>query len=311
MIINEIDRKLDMRGEVSLKLDHPVTEISRDYSMVSVARIRMQKQGGIIIVNTPQIRNEIRAEVSEKLNSFGSKVEGDTWSSTIDITSTTTFAFFKELIETPSVVVDAILLKDGTFHIYFRYHRNNHAAVSSIIVKFAGKIPHFVAPFLGRSDGIISQIHRISSSVALQYVQIGAEVPPSAMDIQHDPVITTFGHNWSREMKYVHGEESHAVYYEKQRLLSQDVKLKEISSEEKIYEMTFSNPLMNYYFSEATGLSIAFLGVGHQLFGRGFSFYMIIPQMHLESFSTMVFGSFSKFKKWNMSLEYSVPADQL
>ncbi len=311
MIIHEIDKKLNMQGQIVLKLDHPLSEISKDYSLTSVARIRVKKNGGSIIINTPEISSESMREVSGKLTSFGSNVEGSTWSSVLDISSTTAYSFFRELIKTPSVVVDAIMLQCGDIHVFFRYHRNDHRSVSGIIAKHGVEIPNFQVKYLGESRGLVEEYRGISKQIPLQYVQIGSDVPPSAMDIKHDPVINIFGHNWVREMKYVEGNESHAIYYERQKLLEQNVKLTEISRDERIYEMTFSNPLMNTYFSESTEKSIAFLGVGHQLFGRGFSFYMVVPQMHLERFTGLVLGSFSTFRDWNMVLEYSVPADQL
>ncbi len=310
MIINEIDEKLDMRGKLSFSLDNPFAKVSKELSLISLARMRRKKEGKILIVNSLLSPGFEQDSFAEKLKPFDSKLEGQSLSTILDVSGSACFNFLWSLIEIPSAIIDGILLRGERVIVYFRFHRSDHSKISSLISTHSETLPDLSVDEFKRGSGLKDHLHEISKEVPIYYFEIGSEVPPSSMDIRNDPVITTFGNYWTRETKYLVGDQFHAVYYEKQKIINHDAKLTDISPQENMFEMIFSNPLMKYYFDEATDRSISFLGVGHRLSGRRFSFYLIVPGMHLSNFTKLVFASFKKFKDWKLLLDFATPLDQ-
>jgi hypothetical protein len=291
MLIEDMNMLLDRRTVISYFTNEPsLKEILTD-EPVAVAKIRITKEGGLIIINW--------------VKDYDSEAGGKTSAVTIDLKGTKTLEFFKELIKIHSVVVDGILLSTAIISFTFRYHHNEHQKVSELISRFGKELEGFSVPFMGPSSGIIDSLKEISFTVPLHYMEVISTVPPNIMSITKDNVIKTFGNNWLREVKYLLGEETHAVYYERNEVLREDLTTTEISKSEKIYETTFDNPIINFFFDECTRQSIAPLGMGQRLNGRTFTYYVIVPEFHLSGFTSIMLAAFQKMHEWKMNIQYS------
>lgn len=300
MLISELGNNLKMECAVSFKLENDFGAISKKYGLRSVAKIRRIDSKGLMVINSV-IRESLPLDFSREMEKIGAVNYHGSWSVALDISSYNIMPFFTDLVTIPSVVVDAILIKEDRCFLYFRYHHNNHPDVNGVLAKYSQSLPKLAVVSLETADDRFALLKKLSQEVPLHYFEIKTKVPPKSMDIMNDPVITTFGNNWMREIKYLHEGNTRSVYYEKGELLSHGGTV-EISKEEKVYETTFQNPLIDFYFKECTDSYIALLGMAQKLVGRDFTFSVIIPTMHVENFTAIVFNSFSKFSSWQMSL---------
>ncbi|MFG1519464.1 MAG: hypothetical protein AAE977_03165 [Thermoplasmataceae archaeon] len=309
MLINEVNLFLDKRGRISFNFEIDNQPIWNAANLTSVAKIRITGKGGFIIVNNKSdVSNQDVITEFQRRNAIHI---GDSWSLNLDISKTTLLSFFIDLISIPSVVVDSIIIKGTKFLVDFRYHHNDHPAISVLAANHIDKLKDFAFPFLGNSGGLIQSLKELNEEVPMQYMEVESVVPPNLMEISKDPVIATFGNNWLREIKYLQDEKSYAVYYERNQLLKEGMNTTEISRSEKIYETTFTNPVITFLYNKCSERSIAPLGMGQKLFGRTFSYYMIVPRMHLEGFSKILLEAFSSMKDWKMNLAYSMRIDRL
>ncbi len=310
MLVSELGNRLGKQCVVSFNLDSEFGNISRKYKLTSIGKIRRIEKKGIILVNSPH-NDSLPMDFSREMEKLGAVNYAGAWSMGLDITETAIMPFFTDLILIPSVVVDAVIIKGEKCHMYFRFHQNNHTEVNSIIMKHSSMMKGFTIPFFGDASNRVDSIHQLSSEIPLHYIEINTRVPPRSMDIQKDKVITVFGNNWMREIKYLIEGDTHSVYYEQGKLLTEGGETVEISKQEKIYETTFQNPLIDYYFTQCTDSYIALLGMGQKLQGKDFSFYIVIPSMNLERFTGIMLQSFSKFNTWQMSLQEVMPGLRL
>ncbi len=297
MLIEDMNKLLDKRTVISYFTNEPSLEEVLTDERIAVAKIRITKDGGLIIINW--------------VKDMEAGGEGKASAITIDLKGTKTLEFFTNLIKIHSVVVDGILLSTAIVSFSFRYHHNDHQHVSDLISKYGKELAGFAVPYMGPSTGLINSLKEISFDVPLHYMEVVCTVPPNIMNISKDNVIMTFGNNWLREVKYLLGEETHAVYYERNEVLREDLKTTEISRSEKIYETTFDNPIITFFYEECTRKSIAPLGMGQRLNGRTFSYYVIVPEFHLSEFTSIMLEAFQKMKDWKMNLQYSSDVSSL
>ena len=310
MLISEFGNRLDMQCIVSFTLDSEFGNVSRKYKLKSVAKVRRIGKKALMLVNTSH-NEALPMDFSREMERLGAINYAGAWSMAIDVTDSFFMPFFTELIEIPSVVIDAVLIENDRCMFYFRFHENNRLNVGNTVMKNSSVLKGLSIPFFGKASDRVESIHQLSAEIPLHYVEIATKVPPQSLDIQKDRVITTFGNHWLREIKYLYDGNTHSVYYELDKLLSAGPDTVEISAKEKTYETTFQNPLIDYFFTQCTESYIALLGMGQKLSGRDFFFYTVIPSMNLERFTGIMFQSFSRFSTWNMSLIEVMPGLRL
>lgn len=303
MIIEDIDKMLDMQCVISFSLPHPITDLSDEYGLTSVIKIRMRGDGGIAILNIPSYEAEAAPEITKTLKEHNLVEERNALSAKIDLAGTKFLKSFKELISIPSVVIDAITLDSGTYNIIFRFHNNDIIKVNRTIQASFSDFERFAITYFGSSPGLISTFETISMQFPLKYIEITTSVPPKSMDIDRDPVITTLGVSWERELKYLVEEEIRAVYYDKNAILRRETEwVMEISPEQRIYETSFFNPLIDFFIKESSKSSVVILGMPQKLDGKNFSFSAIIPEMSLPEFFKVYTSSIEKFPEWDIML---------
>lgn len=303
MIIEDIDKMLNMQCVISFSLPHPITELSDEYGLTSVIKIRMRGEGGIAILNIPSYEAEAAPEITKVLKEHNLIEERNTLSAKIDLSGTRFLESFKELIGIPSVVIDAMTLDSGTYNLIFRFHDNDCIKVNRIIQTKFSSFDRFAVTYYGTSPGLISTFETLSMQFPLKYVEIRTSVPPKSMDIDRDPVIFTLGVSWERELKYLVEEEIRAVYYDKNAILRRETEwVTEISPEQRIYETSFFNPLIDFFVKESSKSSVVILGMPQKLEGKNFSFSAIIPEMCLPDFFKVYTASLDKFPEWDITL---------
>ena len=303
MIIEDIDKMLDMQCVISFSLSHPITDLSEEYGLTSVIKIRMRGDGGTAILNIPYYESETPQEIIKVLKEHSLVEDRESMSAKIDLSGTRFLQSFRELIGVPSVVIDAMTLDSGIYSIIFRFHSNDSKKINKVIQGKFSAFDRFAVTYYGESPGLISTFEALSLQFPLKYVEITTSVPPRSMDIERDPVISTLGVSWERELKYLVEEEIRAVYYDKNAILRRETEwVNEISPEQRIYETSFSNPIMEFYIKESSKSSVVILGMPQKLEGKNFSFSAIVPEMSLHEFFSVITQSIDKFPEWDIML---------
>lgn len=299
MFIREVGKFLNMQGHISFRDSGKLLEVSEKYDIDGICKLRAKGDSAYIITNLA--RKGVDEKVSEKLRNIGCTETPDAFKYVDESMDPAFIKLFRELIMNPSVVIDAVFINAGVRHVVFRFHDTDLANVSQVLLS-KNELNDFAIKHLGENVGL-DYLLKVDCDLVAVYYEVEATVPPSSMDITGDSVITTFGNNWYREVKYLLNEDIEAVYYEKSKILSKSPQLKEISSKDKIYKMTFQNPLVSHIFAQSTADKISILGMQHRMVGREFLMGMIVPEVVTADFQSILSDVYTKFKDWNLVIK--------
>ena len=298
MFIREVGKFLNMQCHISFRDGSELLKVSEDYSLDGICKLRVKGQSAYLITNLS--KKSVPPEAAEKLKKIGFDETPNAFKITRDTLDPAFIKLFRELVKIPSVVIDAVFLHEGVRHLVFRFHDTDQETLSRLLLEKPG-LEEFEIRHLGRNVGL-NYLLKVECSLVALYYEISATIPPSSMDITGDSVITTFGNNWYREVKYLLNEDIQAVYYERSNILNKASPLKEISSTDKIYEMTFQNPLVSHIFARTTDDKISLLGMQHRMVGREFLMGMLVPEIVAPDFQQVLSDVYAKYKEWNIVL---------
>jgi hypothetical protein len=296
MFISEVNFFLNRICAVSFTDSDKLLTLSAKYGFSGIAKFRVNGKLGFSITNIPKSQ-QIPAEALKGFAELG-LIETDTsFKGKWDVVDEETLSMFRNLLSVPSVVIDSVLIAKGKRTIIFRFHDTDLPKVSSLL-NAPSKLRNFSINFLIENKDKKYFVNHVPSSTVLKYYEIVTSIPPSSMNLVGDYVIATFGNNWYREVKYLLEDEIHAVYYEKSSLIARSGQLKDISTSEKIYEMTFQNPMITYVFGETTNKMVSILSMQQRMVGKNFLMGMIIPEAVESEFQEILAGLTVKFKDW-------------
>ncbi|MGP6207972.1 hypothetical protein ACNF42_08105 [Cuniculiplasma sp. SKW3] len=296
MIIKDFERILDFRCELSFDSEELLSGIGgQEYDVVG--RIRYKAERGYFVFNGK--KNENKSQVN-KIH-----LKDYYFSNIIDVTDTRMFKLHKKIMDMSSTIMDAIFLKSYRVKFIFRFHRVDLQNLTRIINEMGQDLSNLQIDFLGHTSGFLDSFRKIARTVDLQYIELSATIPPEYLNITKDPVILSMGVIWNRQIRKIGDSETRALFKDANNLLSKREEIKIVSSEDRIYEATFSNELINFFSSKADEYEIPILGAPEKLVGKNFNFAFVVPKCSYHDFSKIVFESVSKFQKWKIFLNFS------
>lgn len=300
MIIKEFASSLNIMGILSNSEDYGLASISREFGTKYASKIRRKDDGGFRVVNVPRVHGMQKEEI-EQLNAKGT-FDGNGWYILKENLDKNYFDFFIKLIETPSVVIDSIITKDGIERIYFRAHESDREKIRDLVYKNKKAPKSLFLEKLDKNPGLVEIMKSFDSDIKLSYMEFRMKVPPSAMNIEKDPVISTFGNNWVREMKYLYDDNAYAIYYEKSKILKTNTGITEISRNDNIFRMNYSNPIVTQLVNEATTENIGLMNLAQRMLGRDFYLSFITPKMCLSRMHGIVSDIMQNFTDWDITV---------
>ncbi len=311
MIIEEINNRLDRQVVFSFSMDSPVLEFSQKHGVPMVVRVRVTADGGYAIVNMdkkyPFDQDDLR-----ELGKFNIKETRDAIMFRIDLTGTPFLDAFKGLNGVSSVVVDGVIIHEGYCYVYFRFHSNDETRVTHALRTGFMDFDRYAIQYIGPSGGAIQSFMELSEITPLKYVEITSSVPPSFMNITNDPVILNLGVSWTREMKYLLGDQIRAVYYDDNTLLTDRSSfVTEISRKDRIYETSFSNPVIEFFVKQASENFTITLGMPQKLHGKTFYFSTVVPSIVLPDFFNTMKEAIRNFPDWQLDIHYVLDVESL
>ena len=305
MIIKDFHRVLDKRCQLKFVTEDNISGILTGKDIISIGRIKMQGERGILILNIPKKGNDfLKSETTLKEHDLF-------YSSSEDITNSALFTLHKKLISSNSVVIDAIININGVTNIFFRFHSVHLKFVSSLIAEVSAKLKDFKVNYLGEAEGILDMFRRVAEITNIDYIEATSEIPPEAVDIRKDPIVQILGMGWNRQIRYITDGEISAVFRDRHGLLKVgDPSINEISSAEHIFETKFRNEVVEYISSKAAEIGIPILALPQKLDGRMFSMGFIVPEVSSTEFYSLLFNTFEKFPRWKMFLSFADKVDK-
>ncbi len=296
MFISEVNFFLNRICAVSFKDSDKLLELSQEYGFTGIAKFRMNGKSGFSITNIPKSQ-EIPGSAVKAFVELGLKETDTAFKGKWDVVDASSLSLFRNLLAVPSVVIDAVLISNGRRTIIFRFHDTDMSKISSLLTSTT-KLENFTVKFMLENKDKKYFAKQIPAATGLKYYELLTSVPPSSMNLTGDYVIATFGNNWYREVKYLLEDEIHAVYFEKSSLIARSTHLKDISPSEKIYEMSFQNPMITHVFSESTNKMISILGMQQRMVGKNFLMGIIIPEAMESEFQEILDDLSYRFKEW-------------
>lgn len=305
MIIKDFHRVLDKRCQLKFVTEDNTSGILTGKDIISIGRIKMQGERGILILNIPKKGNDfLKSETTLKEHDLF-------YSSSEDITNSALFTLHKKLISSNSVVIDAIININGVTNIFFRFHSVHLKFVSSLIAEVSSKLKDLKVNYLGEAEGILDMFRRVAEITNIDYIEATSEIPPEAVDIRKDPIVQILGMGWNRQIRYITDGEISAVFRDRHGLLKVgDPSINEISSAEHIFETKFRNEVVEYISSKAAEIGIPILALPQKLDGRMFSMGFIVPEVSSTEFYSLLFNTFEKFPRWKMFLSFADKVDK-
>lgn len=304
MIIKEINSMLDRQGVISFAADTKIGNFLSDNSISALARVRITKDGGYVILNFENEEFD-ENEIKEQLKEYEPKITRDAVMLKISSPSKNFLDGFTTLNSVPSVVIDAVIFTGGYYYIYFRFYSTDDSKLTAALRSKFIKYDRFALRYLGKSPGMISTFKEISSEIPLTYVEITGSVPPNFMRVFDDPVLMNLGVSWTREMKYLLEDQIKAVYYDRSALLrGKEEWIHEISREKRIYETTFTNALIQHLISNISQQSVVTMGMPQKLHGKTFSIATVVPDIVLPDFFKTVYEAIMEFRNWELDISY-------
>ncbi len=299
MLVRDANLLLNRFCVVSFRDSDTLLKLSLKHGFSGIAKIRMKADTAFIITNIPKDEH-ISSAAAKDLLDLGFTESTTGYRGTWDKSDQETVAFFREVISVPSVVIDAVIVESGFRVLLFRFHEVDAESVSALLTAKRSLADLSIRYFGPNAQAAI--FRHIQGHLGLKYYEISTSVPPEEMDLIGDPVIATFGSNWTREVKYLLNDDVQAVYHEKNAIIARSKMLREIYPEQKLYEMTFKNPLVTYIFSESTKAMISLLGMQHSMFGKEFRIGIVVPEAVDSDFMQIISSLVTTFKKWKPAI---------
>lgn len=296
MIIKDFEKILDFRCELSFDAESAVSGIGgSDYDVVG--RIRYKGNGGYFVFNGKRDKEREKASPVHMNDYYFSNI--------VDVTDTNMFKLHKKIMDLNSSIMDAIFLKSYRVKFIFRFHRVDLQNLTKILTEMKTDLKNFQIDFLGHANGFLDSFRKIAKTVDLQYIELSASIPPEFLSIAKDPVILSMGVVWNRQIRKIGDTETRALFKDANNLLSRKEEVKIVSAEDRIYEATFSNELINFFSKMADEYEIPILGAPEKLVGKNFNFAFVVPKSSYHVFSKIALEAVRKFEKWKIFISFS------
>lgn len=220
---------------------------------------------------------------------------------------------FQRINEVPSLVIDGAVIREGVYTVYLRYHRSDEENLWSALAGSYGRMPDFAVEKKVTTEGFLSSFEEICSAMPLTYYQLDCLVPPEYIDISHDPVITSLGVKWTREMKYLLEDNFRAVFYDDTNIIGGGEDwVSEISREERIYAASFSNPVVERLVNGITAdRTVAMAMPPQRLYGRSFHLGTFVPDIVRPDFFRIVEGVSMELRTWSIRIGQAIPVPEM
>ncbi|MFG1519338.1 MAG: hypothetical protein AAE977_02500 [Thermoplasmataceae archaeon] len=277
--MSEVDRRMRFHCEISFTWNDPFLETSNKFGLVSHGLLA--NIGGEIgvqhivpsqIADTPDGRNMLKFMKAREKSGF--------WVIEETIPEKHVTEFIEKVTSKKAVIMDCVDQKSGRIHLNFRFHESELKEISDLVLSAVSSYKGATLEFLGHSKGIFHDLSKIARDLEIVAVDIkfggGSKI---FEDFAFPgPCTRVRKHFTSRD------NEMHYICYGESWDTLKNENIKNISREDKLYELNSSSKFIKFINSKMAEEKIIRLGVVDHFDGETLKTRFILPRVLLKPY---------------------------
>lgn len=296
MLLDKIGDVLDFQCRIILKNHYQVFTLSEKIGFTCSASMFIRKdivELRFYIASADENNRDMRILLE---TSKARKVDG-VWIIYTNSKHFPELESLKKVIMLKSVVMDYFLLKDGLFHVNFRFHSCDLRSISNLLLGFSKSIgADFQIEYLGKNEGLLNIISKLNQIEPLSYLSFEGVIPDSEKTPLNNPV----GDEWIREIRYISDSEQISSIYSMNGKVKTPSMVKEISP--GIYEATTKNSVINDISRKSIEKGIPTISRIQSIKGKTFTMEYVIPSYYQNHFMKIMAEIVEAYPDWNFNI---------
>ena len=171
MFINELNSILSMQCVIELRDGNTIEEFSRKFNLPLLGVFRAKGDRDTLTYFLPTDISESR-EARVFIDMFKGRREDDMWTFYADSRGFPSISYVRQIHDIPSVVLDGLILADGSHILLFRFHASRMSAVSDLLISIISKDRRVKLLYYGKTGGFTNLLDRYSQKFPLTVVKL-------------------------------------------------------------------------------------------------------------------------------------------
>jgi|GEM_PF-3487140 hypothetical protein len=299
MIIEEIDKRLDMELSFSILSKNPLASFADKFHIFSLSnwifRNAMFELYYIIPVSET-VTNEMRMF----LEGMGARRKGEVWVIFRGTEAAPRITIMKHLLDVESIVLNYSYLAGNMVNFNFRFHSSQIQKVSDAIMRLTENSVEFKNLVITKSNGLVSLINFISQRTPLCYTRFIAEVSqPTAHSLG-----SAADYIWEREARFQTDDSGlRSLFFLEGNQTDFDVRgFSEISRKDGIFTSSLTWPMLDFYTKLALEFPIPVISRTQKFSPEGIFLDTFLPVSNLDDHLRVANGTRLQFPDEKLTL---------
>ena len=279
MIVEEIDKKLDMELSFSMSSKNPLAPFAEKFYIFSLSNWIFRNATFELYYIIP-VSETVTNEMRMFLEGMGARRKGDVWIIFRGTEAAPRISIMKHLMGVESLVLNYSYLEGNIVNFNFRFHSSQMEKVSDAIMSLTENNVEFENLVITKSNGLVSLINFISQKTPLCYTRFIAEVSqPTALSLGN-----AVDYIWERETRFQTDNSGVvSLFYMEGNQTDVDLRgFSEISRKDGILASPLTWPMLDFYSKLALEFPIPVIS-RTQKFSRSSIFLdTILPVSNLD-----------------------------
>ena len=299
MLFRDIRDRLDMRLVISIHTGTPIEKFSEEHGLFIPASLVISPDsiGSLYFFDRESITDRdagifLRKSGARLINGKQTIFASDRVYSQYEF-------FGRELLELPSMIIDAHFVEGCCHYFYFRFHSSMIREISRLIM--SEEAPEGMSvKYLGKNDPEHDAMDYFGGKIPLNIVSLTSTPPDTELSSGTNPIRTR---GWTRETKYLRTDgKIKSIFYLDEALKSIPSGVVEISGEGGIYEVATENPLLSEIGRLSRNVTLPALNRSQALIDERFEIQCVSPNMFNPELMERIKAAKDKFPEWNLTL---------
>ncbi|MHB8396547.1 MAG: hypothetical protein ACYDAZ_04325 [Thermoplasmataceae archaeon] len=285
LLIRDIEKKLDMRGIVSVEQEGPLFEALKDSEISVPAFIFEQDEKRYLQAYFPDGNSKYKKLLSDlsyqERHGFLAVQQRINNVRQMDLAT--------EIFETPSMVMNNIYIFNGRVYFDFRFHRNYVEKVSDTLSSFMENYESTRLWYMGPTRGVSETIEKVNEIMPLSVIRY--RVPSDPLSDVNYSMIVRYGLIGEIEnKKVVNGGFQTLIYSTRGLSIDESKGLSKISEEDQVYGTVLFNRFLLEIRKKANSLFIPRVAYFVRALGNKIEVTTFLPSSAAEEYVRMLFA---------------------
>lgn len=301
MDIGDIDKALDMRLILTYLGSYPISRFSRTKGMSFQAGVIFGKENMEISCFIPEELEDNR-EVSIFLAQNKVKKHKKNFILNFTFDNQEVYNALHSTVDgLKSMVLDNLIMSNGTYYVSFRFSSRELTNVSNIVMRYAPLVEEVGVDYLGDNPGIENVMSEISEFTPLIRFEFSFE-PPEKMPA--DNIIHALGNEWVTEARFMSSSPIFSQLIRTREKISNPEKygIYKVDEDQNLYETEMDIPIMNSYFLKSYDFRmLRFQRSMHYKEGK-FKVGVTVPDILSSDYLRILSDTSNEFPDWNLTI---------